>query len=286
MPWFGHDVMLGLLQALLHDEELSLVGAGIVHLTLAWCCSDEVRMAVEGEAERVGSFGHIVCPVATLLLATIAEVDDAHHALLLAVRVEVVAGDECLACIFRTADEVDDVVLFLKDARLASLGIDDALIVAEVIPVVSVDFYLDARCRRVLDHVALADAYQSVDVIPGIIEDGCVVGYRVELDARCRHAADDSELAIFAILRCLARDACIRIRSLAHACQQVAQRVVDVEERNDLAIDRAAEISEISENHILDAAAVVRLLQSAVGHVLVSDIDDALVVLGENDDFN
>ena len=145
-------------------------------------------MHAQREAEGVGCLAHVVSPVATLLLAALGEVDDAHHALLLAVGVEVIARDECLACILRSAHEVDDVVLLLQDALLALIRVDDILVVAQLLPVVAVHLYLDAWRRGVLDHVALADADETVDVVPGIVEDAGIVWYRIVLQSGCRDA--------------------------------------------------------------------------------------------------
>ena len=145
-------------------------------------------MHAQREAEGVGCLAHVVSPVATLLLAALREVDDAHHALLLAVGVEVVARDERLAGILRSADEVDDVVLLLQDALLSLIRVDDVLVVAEFLPVVAVHLYLDARSGRVFYHVALSDADETVDVVPGIVEDAGIVWYRIVLQAGCRDA--------------------------------------------------------------------------------------------------
>ena len=145
-------------------------------------------MYAQREAECVGCLAHVVSPVATLLLAALGEVDDAHHALLLAVWVEVIARDERLAGIFRTAHEVDDVVLLLQDALLALIRVDDVLVVAELLPIVAVHLYLDARSGRVLDHVALADTDETVDIIPRIIKNAGIVWYRIVLQSGCRDA--------------------------------------------------------------------------------------------------
>ena len=236
------------------------------------------------EAEGIGCLAHVVCPVATLLLATLGEVDDAHHALLLAVWVEVVARDECLAGILRSAHEVDDVVLLLQDALLALIRVDDVLVVAELFPVVAVHLYLYARSGRVLDHVALADTDETVDVVPGIVEDAGIVWYRIVLQSWCRDAGYDGKLAVLAHLGCLAHDACVWVGSLAHARHEVAQRVVEVEQRNDLGMYRRHDVAEVAEEDMLYAPLVIWYLQAAIRNVLVADIDYLGVVTAQDDD--
>ena len=139
------------------------------------------------EAEGVGGLLHVVAPVAALLLARVIEVDDAHHAVLLAVGVDVVAGNEGLACILYTANKVDDVLLLLLLALLAVGLVLDMLVVAHIVPIFFMHLNLYAWGRRVLDHKPLADAYQTVDVIPGILEDARVVGHGIVLVAGGGH---------------------------------------------------------------------------------------------------
>lgn len=241
-------------------------------------------MHAQREAESVGCLAHVVCPVATLLLAALGEVDDAHHALLLAVWVEVVARDERLAGIFRSAHEVDDVVLLLQDALLSLIRVDDVLVIAEFLPVVAVHLYLDARSGGVLDHVALADTDETVDVVPGIVEDAGIVWYRIVLQSGCRDARYDGKLAVLAHLRSLAPDACVGVRSLAHARHEVAQRVIEVEQRDDFGVDRRHDVAEVAEEDMLYAPLVIWYLQAAIRNVLVADIDYLGVVTAQDDD--
>ena len=52
----------------------------------------------------------------------------------------------------------------------ALLLVRDHLVVAHVVPVVIVHLYLHPWSRRILYHVALAYAYQSIDVKPRVAE--------------------------------------------------------------------------------------------------------------------
>ena len=144
--------------------------------------------------------------------------------------------------------------------------------------------YLYAWRRGVLDHVALADAYETVDVVPGIVEDAGIVWYRIVLQSGCRDARDDGKLAVLAHLGCLAPDAGIWIWSLTHARHEVAQRVVEVEQRDDFGMYRRHDVAEVAEEYMLYAPLLIWCLQAAVGNVLVADVDYLGVVTAQDDD--
>ena len=134
--------MTRLFERLLQRKQLSLVAARVVHLTLARRGSDEVRMDAEGKAQSVGRLRHVVGPVATLLLVSIVERHDAHHAVLFAVRVDVVAADHRLTGILNARNKVDDVLLLLFFTLLSLRLVSNVFVVADIIPVVIVHLFL------------------------------------------------------------------------------------------------------------------------------------------------
>ena len=191
-------------------------------------------MHTHGEAERVGGLLHVIAPVATLFLVTLIEVIDTHHAFLLTLRCEVIGCYPCLACILRRGTELSDVLTLLLYTLCPLLRIRDVLLTADVVPVLAVYLHLDAGSTCVLDHIPLADAYQTVDVIPCILIDACKVWFRIVVVPGCRKQAEDSELTVLAQLRCSFRLTCVYIGSLAHAVVEVTQRIYLIEQRYSL----------------------------------------------------
>ena len=215
----AHHVVARLLDSLLQRKEFALVGARVVHLALAGRSTHQVRVNAKGEAQSVRSLRHVVAPVATLLLRGIVERYDAHHAVLLAVGVYVVAADHRFAGVLDTRHEVDDVLLLLLLALSALLLVRDHLVVAHVIPVVVVHLNLHPWSRRVLNHVAFADAYQTIDVEPRVAEYRRVVRHGVCLRARRCHTAHDGEFAVFCRLASQTR---LWVGFSTHAHQEVS----------------------------------------------------------------
>ena len=282
----AHDIVTRLLNSLLQGEELALVGAAVVHLTLARCGSNKVGMDAELKAQSVGSLRHVIAPVATLLLACVVERHDAHHAVLLAVRVDVVAADHRLARILDARDEVDDVALLLILALTTLCLISNALVVADIIPVIIMHLNLHTWSRRVLDHIALAYAYETVDVEPGVAEDGVIVRHWIVLTARRSHTADDGKLAVVSRLAVQAGHG---VRLLAHAHKQVAERIPIIKERYRLYLGLVEKAyAEIAVKHMLDASAPCagRILETAIRGILVAHGDNLLAIAREDDDSN
>ena len=140
---------------------------------------------------------------------------------------------------------------------------------------------LHPRSRRVLDHVAFADAYQTVYVKPSISEYRRVVRQRIHLAARSRHTAHDRKLAALRSLQLQPRS---RVRLQPHAHTQVAQWVPVVKQLYTLYVLLVEEAQPpVAVEHMLSMPrpSATTILKAAVRSILVAHLHNPAAVARE-----
>ena len=227
-------------------------------------------MDVVAVARHVGRLLDILAPVATLL----AGIDgvDAHHPVLVAVRVNVVARNPHLAAVLDASDKVLDVLLLLLDSLLYLQRVADVLFLTDVVPEILVHLHLVLHAGVILQLRLFADAYQALDVEPVAPEDRRVVRHGIILQPRRRIPHQDGELALLGALKAFA----VCTRGAPHQHLQVAQRVLLVQQHDALDVRLLCRaLAPVGIEDVVDAPMLVGLLHAAVARLLVSHLHDA-----------
>ena len=274
-----HQIVESDFERLLECEKLTLVGAGVVTLTLARSSPYQVRMNVVTVASDIGCFLNVFRPIAPFL-ACIDEIDT-HHAVLASVRVHVVTRNPYLAAILDATDKIADVLFLLLETLQLLHPVGNILFSKNVIPIVLMHLYLILDRGMVLQLRFLADADEPLDVEPITTEDGGIVRHGINLTARSRETYQYGELAFLGPFESPA----VRTRSTSHEHLQFAERVVDIQQSDSLHLLRLeSRQTPVSIVHMIHASPFVRTLEAAITNFLVAQLVDLCTIFRQDDD--